>query len=61
MTTEKLKALIGYVRVSTSQQGRSGLGLEAQKRALERFSEAEGFTLARAPTPWSDANSLQPH
>jgi DNA invertase Pin-like site-specific DNA recombinase len=46
MTTEKLKALIGYVRVSTSQQG-SGLGLEAQKQALERFSEAEGFTLAR--------------
>ena len=28
------KALIGYVRVSTSQQGRSGLGLEAQKQAL---------------------------
>jgi DNA invertase Pin-like site-specific DNA recombinase len=41
------KALIGYARVSTSQQGRSGLGLEAQKQALERFSEAEGFTLAR--------------
>ena len=41
------KALIGYARVSTSQQGRSGLGLEAQKQALERFAEAEGFTLAR--------------
>jgi DNA invertase Pin-like site-specific DNA recombinase len=41
------KALIGYVRVSTSQQGRSGLGLEAQKQALGRFAEAEGFTLAR--------------
>ncbi len=39
--------LIGYVRVSTSQQSRSGLGLEAQKQALERFAEAEGFTLAR--------------
>src|ERR1700721_1611089 len=44
---EKLKTLIGYVRVSTSQQGRSGLGLEAQKQALERFAEAEGFTLSR--------------
>src|ERR1700721_751619 len=44
---EKLKTLIGYVRVSTAQQGRSGLGLEAQKEALERFAEAEGFTLAR--------------
>ena len=41
------KALIGYARVSTSQQGRSGLGLEAQKQALERFAEAEGFTLTR--------------
>ena len=41
------KALIGYARVSTSQQGRSGLGLEAQKQALERFAEAEGFTLGR--------------
>ena len=47
VATEKLKTLIGYVRVSTSQQGRSGLGLEAQKQALERFAGAEGFTLAR--------------
>ena len=41
------KALVGYVRVSTSQQGRSGLGLDAQKQALGRFAETEGFTLAR--------------
>ena len=41
------RSLIGYVRVSTTQQGRSGLGLEAQKEALEHFAEAEGFTLAR--------------
>jgi DNA invertase Pin-like site-specific DNA recombinase len=47
MATEKLRTLIGYVRVSTSQQGRSGLGLEAQKQALQRFAEAEGFTLVR--------------
>ena len=37
------KALIGYVRVSTAQQGRSGLGLEAQREALERFAASEGF------------------
>ena len=39
--------LIGYVRVSTDKQGKSGLGIEAQKHALERFAAAEGFQLAR--------------
>jgi DNA invertase Pin-like site-specific DNA recombinase len=41
------KALFGYVRVSTSQQGRSGLGIEAQREALARFAAAEGFELAK--------------
>jgi DNA invertase Pin-like site-specific DNA recombinase len=41
------KPLIGYVRVSTSRQGRSGLGIEAQREALARFAEAEGFELTR--------------
>ena len=35
--------LIGYVRVSTEKQGKSGLGIEAQKQALERFAATEGF------------------
>jgi DNA invertase Pin-like site-specific DNA recombinase len=39
--------LIGYVRVSTAQQGKSGLGIEAQKQALERFASAEGFDLIK--------------
>jgi DNA invertase Pin-like site-specific DNA recombinase len=39
--------LIGYVRVSTNKQGKSGLGIEAQKHALERFAAAEGFELGR--------------
>src|SRR6516162_4583581 len=47
MAPEKHKALIGYVRVSTSQQGRSGLGIEAQKDDLERFATAERFALGR--------------
>jgi DNA invertase Pin-like site-specific DNA recombinase len=41
------KKLIGYVRVSTAKQGRSGLGIEAQRDALERFAAAEGFALGR--------------
>jgi DNA invertase Pin-like site-specific DNA recombinase len=34
---------IAYVRVSTSAQGRSGLGLESQRAAIARFAEAEGL------------------
>lgn len=37
--------IIAYVRVSTAKQGESGLGLEAQKAAIARFAEAEGFTV----------------
>ena len=33
------------MRVSTSQQGRSGLGLEAQQAALDRFAQVEGFDI----------------
>jgi DNA invertase Pin-like site-specific DNA recombinase len=40
-----MKTAIGYSRVLTSQQGKSGLGLEAQQAALARFAEAEGYSL----------------
>jgi DNA invertase Pin-like site-specific DNA recombinase len=40
-----LKPLIGYVRVSTSTQGRSGLGIDGQRAALARFAASEGFDL----------------
>jgi DNA invertase Pin-like site-specific DNA recombinase len=42
-----VRPLITYVRVSTSQQGRSGLGIEAQRGALRQFANAEGFEIAR--------------
>jgi DNA invertase Pin-like site-specific DNA recombinase len=39
--------LITYIRVSTSQQGRSGLGIEAQRQTLAHFARSEGFMVAR--------------
>jgi DNA invertase Pin-like site-specific DNA recombinase len=41
------KPIITYIRVSTSQQGRSGLGVEAQRAALSHFAKAEGLEVAR--------------
>jgi DNA invertase Pin-like site-specific DNA recombinase len=38
---------IGYVRVSTSAQGRSGLGLAAQRAAIARFAETEGLDVTQ--------------
>src|SRR5262245_53179609 len=37
------KQLVAYYRVSTGKQGRSGLGLEAQKEAVAGFAKAESF------------------
>ena len=37
---------IMYGRVSTGQQGRSGLGLEAQRAAVSTFATQHGYTLA---------------
>ena len=41
-----MRPAIAYIRVSIAKQGRSGLGLEAQQAALQRFGEAEGFAVA---------------
>jgi DNA invertase Pin-like site-specific DNA recombinase len=39
--------IVSYIRVSTAQQGKSGLGLEAQRAAILRFANAEGFEVGR--------------
>jgi DNA invertase Pin-like site-specific DNA recombinase len=38
-----MKKAISYIRVSSSRQGKSGLGLEAQMNAIYSFCKTEGF------------------
>lgn len=40
-----MKKAVAYYRVSTERQGRSGLGLEAQKKSVTEFSKAHGYVL----------------
>jgi DNA invertase Pin-like site-specific DNA recombinase len=41
---------VAYIRVSTDQQGRSGLGLDAQREAISAFIQREGLQLAESFT-----------
>jgi len=45
-----MKAAVGYMRVSTAQQGRSGLGLEAQREAIASFAASNGFDVTETLT-----------
>jgi DNA invertase Pin-like site-specific DNA recombinase len=40
-----MRQIISYIRVSTQQQGKSGLGIEAQRDAIARFAATEGYEL----------------
>src|SRR3981081_3841980 len=41
-----MERAIAYLRVSTQRQQRSGLGLDAQRTAIERFATSESLTIA---------------
>jgi DNA invertase Pin-like site-specific DNA recombinase len=45
-----LKTVVAYERVSTVGQGKSGLGLDAQRAAIARFAQQEGLHIAETFT-----------
>src|SRR6202789_4509603 len=40
-----MRPMISYLRVSTAQQGKSGLGIEAQRSAMSAFANANDFEI----------------
>ena|ERR1700675_972408 len=46
-TNLSMSDAIAYMRVSTAEQGRSGLGLEAQQAAIKAFAEREGIAVTQ--------------
>ncbi len=41
-----MREAVGYLRVSTKEQGAKGNGLEVQKETIQKFAKAEGFEIA---------------
>lgn len=50
---------VGYCRVSTEEQGQSGLGLAAQEETVRREAERRGWSLERIYTDVASGKSLR--
>jgi DNA invertase Pin-like site-specific DNA recombinase len=56
-----MERIVAYERVSTARQGASGLGIEAQRQAIEGYAEQRGATiLARFTEVESGRNPDRP-
>lgn len=42
-----MKQAVAYIRVSTAKQGKTGLGMDAQRETIERFAAAEGYEIVQ--------------
>lgn len=43
--SDAVRPVIAYLRVSTDRQGRTGLGMDAQRAAVQAFAASAGFTV----------------
>src|SRR3546814_4562819 len=57
----EMTPIISYLRVSTAQQGRSGLGIEAQREANARFAAEHGLTIEDEYVERSEGHRLNSH
>ena len=53
--------IVSYIRVSTEKQGKSGLGIEAQRTAIEAYAKtADAVTVAEYQEVESGRNNDRP-
>ncbi len=59
VVTDRSTTVVGYVRVSTEEQGDSGAGLEAQRRAIHAACEARGWAVEAVHEDVASGKSLE--